>query len=213
MFSFWCWRVCLHCCLSFSTSYSPLFVCVCVCVAFGKEYVTVGQLNQMYGMPKVESSPTSPLRQPLQSGAVDPAFSCLSSLHGSSPSLSVEVCAVFLPSIPSFLLFLAAFVYKLSTVVFESCFLKNHINNLQKLVFCCDDSPVWIRLHTESLLRSGYVVWIWDISILWPGIIASPLGQSVRFWKGNNRQLLNSSAVKDITHNRFVNPTWHNIWI
>ncbi|XP_049922743.1 pleckstrin homology-like domain family B member 1 isoform X1 [Epinephelus moara] len=55
-----------------------------------EEYVTVGQLNQMYGMPKVESSPTSPLRQPLQPGAVDPAFSCLSSPHGSSLSLSVE---------------------------------------------------------------------------------------------------------------------------
>ncbi|XP_032366347.1 pleckstrin homology-like domain family B member 1 isoform X10 [Etheostoma spectabile] len=55
-----------------------------------EEYVTVGQLNQMYGMPKVESSPTSPLRQPLLSGAVDPAFSCLPSPHGSSLSLSVE---------------------------------------------------------------------------------------------------------------------------
>ncbi|MEQ2202782.1 hypothetical protein XENOCAPTIV_015624, partial [Xenoophorus captivus] len=56
-----------------------------------------GQLNQIYGMPKVESSPTSPLRQPLQPGAVDPAFSCLPSRHGSSLSLSVEVC-VILPS-------------------------------------------------------------------------------------------------------------------
>ncbi|XP_069391107.1 pleckstrin homology-like domain family B member 1 isoform X29 [Paralichthys olivaceus] len=55
-----------------------------------EDYVTVGQLNQMYGMPKVESSPTSPLRQPLQSGVVDPAFSCLPSPHGSSLSLSVE---------------------------------------------------------------------------------------------------------------------------
>ncbi|XP_075892052.1 pleckstrin homology-like domain family B member 1 isoform X5 [Nelusetta ayraudi] len=55
-----------------------------------EEYVTVGQLSQMYGMPKVESSPTSPLRQPLQPGAVDPAFSCLPSPHGSSLSLSVE---------------------------------------------------------------------------------------------------------------------------
>uniref|UniRef100_A0A8C9XXU6 Pleckstrin homology-like domain family B member 1 n=1 Tax=Sander lucioperca TaxID=283035 RepID=A0A8C9XXU6_SANLU len=35
-----------------------------------------------------ESSPTSPLRQPLQSGAVDPAFSCLPYPHGSSLSLS-----------------------------------------------------------------------------------------------------------------------------
>lgn len=61
-----------------------------------KEYVTVGQLNHIYGMPKVESSPTSPLRQPLQPGAVDPAFS----RHGSSLSLSVEVC-LLLPSFPS----------------------------------------------------------------------------------------------------------------
>ncbi|XP_056298067.1 pleckstrin homology-like domain family B member 1 isoform X2 [Pseudoliparis swirei] len=56
----------------------------------GEEYVTVNQLSQMYGMPKVESSPTSPLRQPLQSGAGDPVFSCLSSPNGSSLSLSVE---------------------------------------------------------------------------------------------------------------------------
>ncbi|XP_027900373.1 pleckstrin homology-like domain family B member 1 isoform X2 [Xiphophorus couchianus] len=55
-----------------------------------EEYVTVGQLNQIYGMPKVESSPTSPLRQPLQPRAGDPAFSCLPSRHGSSLSLSVE---------------------------------------------------------------------------------------------------------------------------
>ncbi|XP_047450404.1 pleckstrin homology-like domain family B member 1 isoform X5 [Mugil cephalus] len=55
-----------------------------------EEYVTVGQLNQMYGMPKVESSPTSPLHRSLPPGAVDPAFSCFSSPHGSSLSLSVE---------------------------------------------------------------------------------------------------------------------------
>ncbi|XP_058490204.1 pleckstrin homology-like domain family B member 1 isoform X16 [Solea solea] len=69
--------------------------------AMREEYVTVGQLNQMYGMPKVESSPTSPLRQPLQSGAVDPAFSCLPSPHGSSLSLSVEYqCDVGRPHLP-----------------------------------------------------------------------------------------------------------------
>ncbi|TWW77843.1 Pleckstrin -like proteiny-like domain family B member 1 [Takifugu flavidus] len=55
-----------------------------------ENYVTMGQLNQIYGMPKVESSPTSPLHQPLQSGAGDPAFSYLPSPCGSSPSLSVE---------------------------------------------------------------------------------------------------------------------------
>ncbi|XP_055022780.1 pleckstrin homology-like domain family B member 1 isoform X4 [Boleophthalmus pectinirostris] len=67
-----------------------------------EEYVTVGQLNQMYGMPKVESSPTSPLRQPqaLQSGTVDPAYPCLPPHHGSSLSLSVEVFRSKLDSDP-----------------------------------------------------------------------------------------------------------------
>ncbi len=53
--------------------------------------MTVGQLNQIYGMPKVESSPTSPI-QLLQSSLADSAFSCLPSSHGSSLSLSFEVC-------------------------------------------------------------------------------------------------------------------------
>ncbi|XP_049323180.1 pleckstrin homology-like domain family B member 1 isoform X3 [Astyanax mexicanus] len=55
-----------------------------------EEYVTVGQLNQIYGMPKVDSSPTSPAqsRQPL---FTPPTFSCLPSPHGSSLSLSFEV--------------------------------------------------------------------------------------------------------------------------
>ncbi|XP_069391091.1 pleckstrin homology-like domain family B member 1 isoform X13 [Paralichthys olivaceus] len=70
-----------------------------------EDYVTVGQLNQMYGMPKVESSPTSPLRQPLQSGVVDPAFSCLPSPHGSSLSLSVEVFRSKLDSDPGLSLY------------------------------------------------------------------------------------------------------------
>ncbi|XP_067307242.1 pleckstrin homology-like domain family B member 1 isoform X2 [Pseudorasbora parva] len=54
-----------------------------------EEYVTVSQLNQIYGMPKVESSPTSPI-QLLQSSRADSAFSCLPSPHGSSLSLSFE---------------------------------------------------------------------------------------------------------------------------
>ncbi|XP_014856980.1 PREDICTED: pleckstrin homology-like domain family B member 1 isoform X6 [Poecilia mexicana] len=70
--------------------------------AMREEYVTVGQLNQIYGMPKVESSPTSPLRQPLQRGAGDPAFSCLPSRHGSSLSLSVEhQCEPSRPHLPT----------------------------------------------------------------------------------------------------------------
>lgn len=67
-----------------------------------KTYVTVGHLNQIYAMPKVEISPTSPLHQPLQAGAVDPTFFYLPSPRGSSLSLSAEVCGVFLPVFPSF---------------------------------------------------------------------------------------------------------------
>ncbi|XP_073779675.1 pleckstrin homology-like domain family B member 1 isoform X50 [Danio rerio] len=52
-----------------------------------EEYVTVGQLNQMYGMPKVESSPTSPV-QSVQPSLAD--FPRLPSPHGSSLSLSFE---------------------------------------------------------------------------------------------------------------------------
>ncbi|CAI5677607.1 unnamed protein product [Oreochromis niloticus] len=70
--------------------------------AMREDYVTVGQLNQMYGMPKVESSPTSPLRQPLQPGAVDPTFSCLPSPHASFPPLSLEVFRSKLDSDPGF---------------------------------------------------------------------------------------------------------------
>ncbi|XP_037830048.1 pleckstrin homology-like domain family B member 1 isoform X6 [Kryptolebias marmoratus] len=71
-------------------SSKPMFAVDAALAGACEEYVTMGQLNQMYGMPKVESSPTSPLHQPLQSAAVNPAFSCLLSPHGSSLSLSVE---------------------------------------------------------------------------------------------------------------------------
>ncbi|KAM9469178.1 pleckstrin homology-like domain family B member 1 isoform 2-T3 [Clarias gariepinus] len=54
-----------------------------------EDYVTLGQINQIYGMPKVDFSPTSPaqLRQPIPA---EPAFSCLPSPHGSSFSLCFE---------------------------------------------------------------------------------------------------------------------------
>ncbi|XP_077579362.1 pleckstrin homology-like domain family B member 1 isoform X4 [Stigmatopora nigra] len=55
-----------------------------------EEYVTVNQMSQMYGMPKVESSPTSPLRHPLQSEAVASTFSCSLSSPGSSLCFPVE---------------------------------------------------------------------------------------------------------------------------
>ncbi|XP_066518631.1 pleckstrin homology-like domain family B member 1 isoform X2 [Hoplias malabaricus] len=54
-----------------------------------EDYVTVSQLNQIYGMPKVDSSPTSPA-QSRQPPFTEPAFSCLPSPHGSSFSLSFE---------------------------------------------------------------------------------------------------------------------------
>lgn len=73
---------------------STLFPTICFhphVHAGSQDYVTVGQLNQIYGMPKVDSSPTSPaqLRQPT---LTEPAFSCLPSPHGSSLSLCFEVC-------------------------------------------------------------------------------------------------------------------------
>ncbi|KAJ8386590.1 hypothetical protein AAFF_G00168220 [Aldrovandia affinis] len=58
-------------------------------VAPSEEYVTVSQLNQIFGMPKVDPSPTSPV-QSFQSVVADSAFSCHTTPHGSSLSLSVE---------------------------------------------------------------------------------------------------------------------------
>ncbi|KAJ8397186.1 hypothetical protein AAFF_G00440200 [Aldrovandia affinis] len=54
-----------------------------------RDYVTVGQLNQIFGMPKVDDSPTSPV-QSFQSVISDSAFSCHTPPQGSSLSLSVE---------------------------------------------------------------------------------------------------------------------------
>ncbi|XP_035289148.1 pleckstrin homology-like domain family B member 1 isoform X17 [Anguilla anguilla] len=58
-------------------------------VAPSEEYVTVSQLNQIFGMPKVDPSPTSPV-QSFQSVVADSTFSCHTTPHGSSLSLSVE---------------------------------------------------------------------------------------------------------------------------
>ncbi|KAG7471392.1 hypothetical protein MATL_G00124060 [Megalops atlanticus] len=66
-----------------------------------EEYVTVGQLNQIFGMPKVESSPTSPV-QSFQSAIADSAYSCHTPPHGSTLSLSVECQADWnRPQIPA----------------------------------------------------------------------------------------------------------------
>ncbi|XP_076833320.1 pleckstrin homology-like domain family B member 1 isoform X3 [Brachyhypopomus gauderio] len=63
-----------------------------------EDYVTLGQLSHIYGMPKVDSSPTSPL-QSCQPALAKPALSCLASPHGSSLSLSFEP-ECFRPQIP-----------------------------------------------------------------------------------------------------------------
>ncbi|XP_061073142.1 pleckstrin homology-like domain family B member 1 isoform X2 [Conger conger] len=55
-----------------------------------EDYVTVSQLNQIFGMPKVDSSPTSPV-QSFQSVISDSAFSCHTPPHGTSLSPSAEV--------------------------------------------------------------------------------------------------------------------------
>ncbi|XP_019716793.1 pleckstrin homology-like domain family B member 1 isoform X10 [Hippocampus comes] len=67
--------------------------------AMREEYVTVSHLSQMYGMPKVESSATSPFRHPLQSEAVDTTFSCSPSSPNISWSFPVE-CEGIRPQLP-----------------------------------------------------------------------------------------------------------------
>ncbi|XP_060799742.1 pleckstrin homology-like domain family B member 1 isoform X3 [Neoarius graeffei] len=75
--------------LTNSASHDPFLTFDPAVAAHCEDYITVGQLNQIYGMPKVDSSPTSPaqLRQPT---LTEPAFSCLPSPHGSSLSLGFE---------------------------------------------------------------------------------------------------------------------------
>ncbi|XP_053095586.1 pleckstrin homology-like domain family B member 1 isoform X6 [Pangasianodon hypophthalmus] len=75
--------------LTNSASHDPSLTLDPAVAAPCEDYVTVGQLNQIYGMPKVDSSPTSPaqLRQPT---LTEPAFSCLPSPHDSSLSLCFE---------------------------------------------------------------------------------------------------------------------------
>lgn len=58
-----------------------------------KEYVTVSQLNQLFGMPKVDPSPTSSV-QSFQAIVADPVHSSHTSQCGSSQSLPVEVCVI-----------------------------------------------------------------------------------------------------------------------
>ncbi|XP_058631941.1 pleckstrin homology-like domain family B member 1 isoform X9 [Onychostoma macrolepis] len=65
-----------------------------------EEYVTVGQLNQLFGMPKVDPSPTSSV-QSFQAIVADPVHSSHASKCGSSQSLPVETQPAWSrPSIP-----------------------------------------------------------------------------------------------------------------
>ncbi|KAG5284102.1 hypothetical protein AALO_G00022990 [Alosa alosa] len=54
-----------------------------------REYITVGQLNELYGMPKVDPSPTSPI-QSFQQLVPEPPPTSYRSLYGSSRSLASE---------------------------------------------------------------------------------------------------------------------------
>ncbi|XP_059406731.1 pleckstrin homology-like domain family B member 1 isoform X4 [Carassius carassius] len=65
-----------------------------------EEYVTVSQLNQLFGMPKVDPSPTSPV-QSFQAIVADPVNSSHTYQCGSSQSLPVETQPAWTrPSIP-----------------------------------------------------------------------------------------------------------------
>uniref|UniRef100_A0A8C1TNG5 Pleckstrin homology-like domain family B member 1 n=1 Tax=Cyprinus carpio TaxID=7962 RepID=A0A8C1TNG5_CYPCA len=65
-----------------------------------EEYVTVSQLNQLFGMPKVAPSPTSSV-QSFQAIVADPVHSSHTSQCGSSQSLPVETQPAWIrPSIP-----------------------------------------------------------------------------------------------------------------
>ncbi|XP_056100799.1 pleckstrin homology-like domain family B member 1 isoform X2 [Rhinichthys klamathensis goyatoka] len=65
-----------------------------------EEYVTVSQLNQLFGMPKVDPSPTSSV-QSFQAIVADPVHSSHTSQCGSSQSLPVETQPAWSrPSIP-----------------------------------------------------------------------------------------------------------------
>ncbi|XP_048839311.1 pleckstrin homology-like domain family B member 1 isoform X6 [Brienomyrus brachyistius] len=54
-----------------------------------EDYITLSQVNQIFGMPKVDPSPTSPV-QSFHSVVAEPAFSCYTTPRGSSLSLSTE---------------------------------------------------------------------------------------------------------------------------
>ncbi|KAI5098773.1 pleckstrin-like-like domain family B member 1 isoform X16, partial [Silurus meridionalis] len=82
--------------LANSASHDPLTLDPAVSAPC-EDYVTVGKLNQIYGMPKVDLSPTSPVRLH-QPSLTKPAFSCLPSPHGSSLSLCFEM-ELFRPQI------------------------------------------------------------------------------------------------------------------
>ncbi|XP_016380247.1 pleckstrin homology-like domain family B member 1 isoform X7 [Sinocyclocheilus rhinocerous] len=65
-----------------------------------EEYVTVSQLNQLFGMPKVDPSPTSSV-QSFQAIVADPVHSSHTSQCGSSQSLPVETQPAWSrPSVP-----------------------------------------------------------------------------------------------------------------
>lgn len=79
-------------CFLTPSSHSLLCLCTCTrCFDGVKDYVTVSQLNQLFGMHKVDPSTTAPV-QSFQAIVADPVLSSHTSQSDPSQSLSAEVC-------------------------------------------------------------------------------------------------------------------------
>lgn len=113
LFLSWCymlcfasWRAFVSLCFCIPTMPSLYLLCVCMCGPCSdgvKEYVTVSQLNQLFGMPTVDPSPTSPV-QSFQAIVADPVVFRHTSQCGSSQPLTIEVCAPLFPGVFWFML-------------------------------------------------------------------------------------------------------------
>ena len=78
-----------HCLLSlFCKCLHVVFFCICV-----KEYVTVSQLSQIFGMQRVNPSSSSSTPS-FQLASSESAFSCRSTACGPSSFFSAQVCSI-----------------------------------------------------------------------------------------------------------------------
>lgn len=104
-----------------------------------KEYVTVSQLNQLFGMPKVDSSPSSSV-QSFQAIVADPVMSSHTSQCGSSQLLPVEVCGPIFPGVFGFIV-----VFRCSCCVILDWFLKSSVRKQWDRLLCF--KPGWCLLY------------------------------------------------------------------